>query len=876
MVQRSVPITSPTSVTTPRLLGRYHVLDEIGRNAIGPIFLGRLEGPQGFQRWAAIRTLDDTTARDPAFRKLFFERAREGAKLLHANVATIFDVGEDGNVPWSASEYLHGERLSEVIDRIEIADTPMSWEIAARIMIDAAEGLHALHQLKSPDGVALHRVHGNVAPHVFIVTYDGLCKIKGAFEPRRAQPDPRSVPYTAPEQLFSEEVGVASDVFALGVILWELTSGRHLFARSTDDETRAMIEAGLVPSIRERVDAVPKELDAIVSKALARKTSQRYATARDLGRALEDLLFAKQQRVRQEDIGRYLRTVFADRYIEQESKLKEAADVTEVFRRSQHGLRAALPNLAPREAEEDGDGDETTVMPTTATSDEMDDADQTTAERPAAVLPGRGPRPPQRPVATYVPSPDSSPTQVRPTPHDPYADSGSLPTLVRPSDLTPEPAPAPAPVMLPLKTLPLSSQVRSPQAPSYTPPRTSSGFLAEPSVTPSDPSGMPAPPVSEGSAVFVAPRGPLPSETGSGDTTAAMVRPRSTPPPAPALHLRTQQTLSANDESVVAPPPRPREERTLTAAMAVPPAPPTIPRASPDDRTLTGYDVQNALPSTGRMPVAQNTLPLGGGPRRADPNERTLTAYDVPAQQMPTQPPMMPQGYPSVSPTNLPPLPPGHATASVSVDPRDGRKQVATVAFIGVGGGILLFLVLMFALRSPPEAAPLPAASAHATVTATGKPSAGTTASATARPSATAPVVVPPPPTTTTPPPPTATIPTLDLSQPTAQPTARPTATARPTSHPTTRPTSPPPPPPTTPAVASPGKGFLTVMCRPTACDQVLDNGQDLGETPFFKKQLTVGKHVLTLRVNSPRAEKTVPVFILDGETTKINQDMSQ
>lgn len=874
MVQRSVPITSPTSVTTPRLLGRYHVLDEIGRNAIGPIFLGRLEGPQGFQRWAAIRTLDDVRARDAAFRKLFFERAREGAKLLHANVATIFDVGEDGNVPWSASEYLHGERLSEVIDRIEIADTPMSWEIAARIMIDAAEGLHALHQLKSPDGVALHRVHGNVAPHVFIVTYDGICKIKGAFEPRRAQPDPRSVPYTAPEQLFSDEVGVASDVFALGVILWELTSGRHLFARTTDDETRAMIEAGLVPSIRERVDAVPRELDAIVNKALARKTSQRYATARELGRALEDLLFAKQQRVRQEDIGRYLRTVFADRYIEQESKLKEAADVTEVFRRSQHGLRAALPNLAPREEEEDGDGDETTVMPTTATNDDMDDADQTTAERPAAVLPGRGPMPPQRPVRAppaYAPSPDSSPTQVRPPPHDPYADSGSLPTLVRPSELTPEPAPAPAPVMLPLKTLPLSPQVRSPQAPAYTPPRTSSGFLAEPSVTPSDPSGLPAPPVSEGSAVFVAPRRPLPSETGGGDTTAAMVRPRSTPPP-PALHLRTQQTLSANDESVVAPPPRPREERTLTAAMPVPPAPPTVPRTSPDDRTLTGYDVQNALPSTGRMPVAQSTLPLGGGPRRADPNERTLTAYDVPAQtQMPTQPPMMPQAYPSVSPTNLPPLPPGHATASHSVDPRNGRKQVATVAFIGVGGGILLFLVLMFALRTP-EAAPIPAASAHPIPTVSGKTSAVTTTTTTAPPKPTA-LVTATATATATAPPPTATIPTLDLTQP---PPPRPTATTRPTSRPTARPTSPPPPPPTTPAVASPGKGFLTVMCRPTACDQVLDNGQDLGETPFFKKQLAVGKHVLTLRVNSPRAEKTVPVFILDGETTKINQDMSQ
>jgi serine/threonine-protein kinase len=856
------------------MFGRYHVLHEIGKNTLGPIYLGRLEGPQGFQRWAAIRTLGPERASDPNLRKLFFERAREGAKMLHPNVATIFDVGEEGTAPWSASEYLHGERLSEVIDRIEIADTPMSWEIAARLVIDAAEGLHALHQLKSPDGAPLHRVHGNVAPHVFMATYDGSCKIKGAFEPRRPERDPRTVPYTAPEQLFTDEASVPADVFALGAILWELCAGRHLFLRTSEDETRAMIEAGLVPSVLERVDSAPRELDALIAKALARSTSVRFATARDFGRALEDLLFSKRQRVRQEDVGRYLRTVFADRYLEQEHKLKEAADVTEVYRRSQHGIRAALPNLAPPEADEDGDGDATTVMPNVSEVD-----DQTTAERPAAVLPGRlsPPRAAGRP-APFLPSADSSPTVVRPgAPADPYADSGSLPTLVRPNDTTPDPQP----MLLPLNTLPLSN-LRTAPIPAYTPPKTSSSFLSEPSMTPSQTDLGPAPPVSEGSAVFVAPRPPLRSsaaELDAGGDTATGVLPREAPPPVqrpstppplprrstppPALQLRagTPPTLGVNDASVVAPPPRPREERTMTHAGMIPAPAPTLPRSSPDERTLTAFEGAAAIPSTARIPVP------GAGPRRADPNERTLTAYDVaaPQGQMSTQPPMQPVGYVPLSPANMPALPPGDTGAH---DPRTWRKQVATVAVFGVVGGVVIFLLILFATRSPE---PTPVTLGAPKPSTTIKPSATTPPTAsTAKPppTVTATVPPPPPPSATAPP-----IPTLDLHTP-PPPTATATATSKPTARTTTR-VTPPPPPPTAPVNAGNGKGFLTVMCRPAACDQVLDGGQDLGGTPLYRQPLSVGKHVLTLRVSSPRAEKTVPVFIVDGETTKINPDMS-
>ncbi len=202
------------------MLGRYHVLDEMGRNAVGPLYLARLEGPKGFQRWAAIRMIDKRHLAEDGYVQRFYDRVREGAKLLDTNVGALFDIGEDNDTPWVAMEYLHGERVEEMIERLEIADTSASWEIAARVIADAAEGLHAVHNLRDKEGAPLGLLHGDLAPHSLFVTYEGKTKIKGAFEPRaHGVLDPRKVPYAAPEQLFDGAVDARADVFALGVIL---------------------------------------------------------------------------------------------------------------------------------------------------------------------------------------------------------------------------------------------------------------------------------------------------------------------------------------------------------------------------------------------------------------------------------------------------------------------------------------------------------------------------------------------------------------------------------------------------------------------------------------------------------------------------------
>ncbi len=417
------PVAWVGAARRPRLLGRYHVLDELGRNAVGPLYIARLEGPKGFQRWAAIRIVDKRHLTEAGYVQRFYERVREGAKLLHPNVAALFDADEDDGSPWVAMEYLHGERLEEMIERLEFADTPASWEIAARIISDAAEGLHALHNLRDKEGKPLGLLHGDLAPHSLVVTYEGKTKIKGAFEPRaHGVLDPRKVPYAAPEQLFDGIVDARADVFALGVLLWELLAGRRLFGRATDAETRAMIEAGVIPPLAQFVAEVPVEVDELVRRSLTRSPAQRFASARELSRELESLLVSKGVVARDDDVGRYMRTLFADRFKEQESRLQAVSDVTEVFRRSKQpaGVRsvAAIPDLSVK----DDEAEETELMQRPLLAPAPSDDDHTTAERRVA-------KPPLSLGYTDEITADSGPTNPR---ERPLHDTDEIPTVTAP------------------------------------------------------------------------------------------------------------------------------------------------------------------------------------------------------------------------------------------------------------------------------------------------------------------------------------------------------------------------------------------------------------------------------------------------------------
>ena len=758
----------------PHVLGRYHVLDEIGRNVVGPLYLARLEGPKGFQRWAAIRRVDKRHLAEASYAQRFYERVRAGAKLLHPNVTALFDVGEEDGAPWVAMEYLHGERLEDAIGRLELADTPASWEIAARVIADAAEGLHAVHSLRDKEGAPLGLLHGDLAPHSLALTFDGKTKIKGAFEPRvHGVLDPRKVPYAAPEQLFDGVVDARADVFALGVLLWELLAGKRLFARETDDETRAMIEAGVVPPLGDLVEDVPRELDALVRRALMRDPGSRFSSARELSRELEGLLVARGVVARDDDVGRYMRTLFADRYADQEAALQAAADVTEVFRKSQqiHAFSPrSLPDVSPRDAEVE----ETELM-----ARPSEDDDHTTAERPVA-RPAMG-RPPPKPVSGYTDEilADSGPTIPR-NQKLPLNDTDEVPTITA----------AQPPVVLPVPADRISSS-------------------EELTLT----AARPEPPVKV-------------TQTG-GVSTSRLIMPSS-------LESDADVTESAIFVAPRIPAPTPPENAMSSRPPPVPP-----PRA-----LLPSFPDRPLLPSTPATGV--------GAYGRSQPPPPMHASAPPPAYFMPP-----PAFTPPAS--RGPHLAMSTASLRAVLFPQERSKRIAMVSIVGFAGGAVLFLAFFIAWRistsTAQQPAPPPTASAMAPVA---------TAAAPATATSTATVMTTPAPAETQKPKTVPPIPTLDLSQP---------AHPRMHHHVTVAATHAPPVVHENAAPSAGKTGFLTVMCRPDACDHIVDGGHDLGGSPLFRQELPAGKHMLTLRVDSSHAQKVVPVDVVEGQTVTIHPE---
>ena len=176
---------------------------------------------------------------------MFLDEARVAARISHPNVATVFELGKHEDTYWIAMEYLHGEPLRELMRRTEELGTTMPPEIACRVIADAAEGLHAAHELLGKNGEKLNLVHRDVTPHNLFVTYDGntkvvdfgIAKFTSRMASTRAGTLKGKLAYMSPEQVRGGEVDRRTDIFALGVVLWELTTGHRLFRMESDLET---------------------------------------------------------------------------------------------------------------------------------------------------------------------------------------------------------------------------------------------------------------------------------------------------------------------------------------------------------------------------------------------------------------------------------------------------------------------------------------------------------------------------------------------------------------------------------------------------------------------------------------------------------------
>ncbi|MCW5806283.1 MAG: serine/threonine protein kinase, partial [Deltaproteobacteria bacterium] len=267
-------------------IGRYELLVELGRGGMAELFLGRLVGAGGFAKLVAIKRILPHLAGDPQWRQMFLDEGRIAAHLSHPNVCQVFELDEtDGGELYLVMEYLDGASWQHLL-----AELPREHvlPLAARVLGDAAEGLHYAHTLRDAMGRPTPVVHRDVSPQNLHVTVDGSCKVLDFGVSKMMTDGPRTrtgvvkgkLPYMAPEQIRGEDIDGRADVFSLGVCAWEALAGARLFDRSTDFQIWKAITEEDVPAIATRWPACPPAVDALVLRALDRDPARRPATAR--------------------------------------------------------------------------------------------------------------------------------------------------------------------------------------------------------------------------------------------------------------------------------------------------------------------------------------------------------------------------------------------------------------------------------------------------------------------------------------------------------------------------------------------------------------------------------------------------------------------
>jgi len=295
--------------------GRYQLLGLLGQGGMGRLYIAERRGIQGFVKIVALKRIQPHLADSKQLREMFLNEARIAARLEHPNIVATYELGEvDGNY-FISMEYLPGEDLSAIIAGCE--DTRMPIDIAAALAQQAAQGLHYAHEARDGQGRPIGLVHRDVSPRNIFVTYHGVVKLLD-FGVVRGPEKQKSIPgvfkgkygYCAPEQLEGKPVDRRTDVFCLGIALWECLTGARLFDAASDAATIDAVRSRPVePPSALRPD-VPPELDAITLRALARDPDKRFRTAHDMSEDLDRFLVGQDDRPTSKTVGRWMEAIF--------------------------------------------------------------------------------------------------------------------------------------------------------------------------------------------------------------------------------------------------------------------------------------------------------------------------------------------------------------------------------------------------------------------------------------------------------------------------------------------------------------------------------------------------------------------------------------
>lgn len=372
-------------------LGRYELLLPIAQGGMATVWAARQKGSRGFQKTVAIKTMLPSLSEDPQFEQMFLDEAALAARIHHPNVAEILDLGEEEDILYIVMEWVDGEALSTITKQAKKNNVTIQHHISLKVVSQACLGLHAAHELKDDEGAGLQLVHRDVSPQNVLVTYDGIVKLvdfgvakamgRAGGETTAGQLKGK-VPYMSPEQARGGTVDRRTDIFAMGIVLYKMTTGLHPFLGENDLVTMKNIIGRPVPSPRLKNAQFPVELEHVILKCLQKETEKRYQTMLELHQAIERVQVSMGSAVVDDDVGSVVRSLLGDRGQKRRLALRDAVRALDE--------RASAPSSQPMPVQHDAVSE---LIPTRMASAVRDDILRVTGQHSLSQIP---PAPPSQ------------------------------------------------------------------------------------------------------------------------------------------------------------------------------------------------------------------------------------------------------------------------------------------------------------------------------------------------------------------------------------------------------------------------------------------------------------------------------------------------
>ncbi|RKH52389.1 serine/threonine protein kinase [Corallococcus aberystwythensis] len=308
----------------PQAFGKYQLIKKLATGGMAEVWLARQSGIEGFQKELVVKRILPHLAEDREFVEMFKNEALIAARFNHPNIAQVYEFGEANGTYYIAMEFIHGEDLGRVMRKASGMNQWIARPLAIRIVASACEGLYYAHSRNDDRGQPLNVVHRDISPQNILISFDGSVKLvdfgiakaadqasmtkSGAIKGKFA--------YMAPEQAAGKHLDRRADIFAIGLVLYEMLTGHRPLKKDSELATLQAAMECSIPSPSEVAD-VPRDMDHVVMRALAKSADDRYDNAREFQTALEELLVNERWLVTSGQISELMKTLFADRLDEE-------------------------------------------------------------------------------------------------------------------------------------------------------------------------------------------------------------------------------------------------------------------------------------------------------------------------------------------------------------------------------------------------------------------------------------------------------------------------------------------------------------------------------------------------------------------------------